>query len=83
MAERDASDLLFPLRGQHHRRLAGQPLAEEAGTGQPGSWDGKIRRRNCQARSSSSGVRICPIVNSSTTSNLRTPKPAGNRFSPV
>jgi hypothetical protein len=32
MAERDASDLVFLLGGQHHRRLAGQPLMEEART---------------------------------------------------
>jgi len=31
VAEHDASDLLCVLRGQHHRRLAGQPAAEEAG----------------------------------------------------
>lgn len=30
MAEYDASGLLSPPRGQHHRRLVGQPLAEEA-----------------------------------------------------
>jgi hypothetical protein len=36
MAERDASDLLFPLRGQHHRRLAGQPLMEETRIAPPG-----------------------------------------------
>lgn len=69
MAERDASDLLSPLRGQHHRRLGGQPLAEEAGPGWPGRRDGKTRRRNCQARSSSCGVWIGPIVNSPTASD--------------
>jgi len=37
MAERDAGDLLFPLRGRHHRRLAGQPVAEEAGIGPAGA----------------------------------------------
>jgi transposase len=36
MAEREASDLLLPLGGQHHRRLAGQPVMEEAGTGLAG-----------------------------------------------
>ena len=31
VAEHDASDLLCVFRGQHHRRLAGQPVAEQAG----------------------------------------------------
>jgi hypothetical protein len=35
MAEHDASDRLFPLRGQHHRRLVGQTLMEEAWTAPP------------------------------------------------
>ena len=36
MAEHDASDLVVPLGGQHHRRLVGQPLMEEAGTAPTG-----------------------------------------------
>ncbi len=44
MAERDAGDLLFPLRGKHHRRLAGHPVAEEAGTG-PAGWQGREDRQ--------------------------------------
>jgi hypothetical protein len=41
VAEHDASDLLSVLRGQHHRRLAGQPVAEEAAgpAGRPGRED--------------------------------------------
>jgi hypothetical protein len=36
MAERDAGDFPFPLGGQHHRRLAGQPVTEEPETGPAG-----------------------------------------------